>query len=372
MPRVNSKEFLSSNNYKSGGNKSDWKKDGKTIGWIHPGLFLCQRFVHGWLPALEQSQSDGREYIRVRKFVCAKDKCVVCDLQRWATKKISDGAQPSDVIIAMDKSGLDLENLSGVKKGQNSISAREEVVIPWISRDGRDPEHPVQIIYGTTAIAIGLRNLINSMVEDYGEERGNPEFNPYPFKLSYDKDQKNPNNKYRVERVGNDLAPSTDEVRAIFKMTGQELGIDMNRFDQVTPRADILAGLESGWANRNYPFDEFLAFLGEKRDPKPEPKPTEQPKEAPAVVVQSEDEIDKKIRLLQEEKAKREKEAKPKEEPRSFPPLSTPKVTQYVDKPKVELTNHDGVKCDECGGQLTKMGRCVQCGKLCADDDVPF
>lgn len=320
MGKVSTGEFMGK--FSGGGGKwSDWRKKGKTIGWIHPDIFIHERSIHGRIPSMETNK-DGVDEWRNRRYTCTEEPCVLCELEKFANWAIEQGNDPKEEIIDGNKLTYTLEDLAGKTGWRNNISAKEEYLIPWIPKEGRSDENPVELITATRGLGFAIKRVIESNIEERGTKKGNPEITPYPFKFTY-KENETPQNKYSAERIDSDLAPMDEDIQEIMAKTEEDLGFSMATFTDPTPREKVLAALESAWESRDVPFGDFLEYIGEDKREKKESK--------------------------KEEKKSNKRKAKDNEE------------------------GGVRVKCDSCGEIVkpNKFGRCPECATK-MEVDVPY
>ena len=177
-------------------------ESGKLIGYLHPAYSPTQRCVHkSSIPS--KVEKDGEIKIRNRVFNCvtppksAKFKkggtpCPLCALVKFAKQMVEEGHEDTAKVLKGGKKNTwTLGELAGDHDNfRRDLSTKDEYVFAFVQRtDDRDDEFPVQILSGPVTLARKFKAVIKSRQEEDGVEDGNPLNNPYPFKVSYDKDE---------------------------------------------------------------------------------------------------------------------------------------------------------------------------------------
>lgn len=347
MPKMRStKDFLNSGERRAGDRKfHDWKKNGKTFGWIHPGG-IYEREVHSWIPVLE-TQDDGSTKIRKRKFNCAGSGCPLCALIAMAESLHASGDVSGNAPLISAGGHPDLtfsiSEIAGAGPWNKKISSKREYVVPWVPRDGRDPDHPVEVMSSTFAVGRAIQTVIRSQIEDYGESRGDPMLNPYPLKLTYDS-KESPQNKYHAERVGADICPMTDEIQSILNRDLEEFDLDLDGLTEPGNSIKILEAIQTVWLEDTVPWADFESYVGLS---------------LPETCFESGPICTCGHTL---------------EPGLKFCPECGEKVSEAVPQdPKPAGGSRPKAKCPECGevSEVSKTGRTVCCAAI-VDDDVPF
>lgn len=372
MGRITIETFMESTTF-SGGQFSQWRKKGKTIGWIHPGIGIYDRMAHGALP-VEEEGDDGKKVVNNRRPNCAgTGKCPLCALAIFANKAIEDGAEPNETILdgGRGKASYTLLELAGRATGKDAwrtnIAAKHEFIIPWISSDESErAENPVTIITATEALGFAINRVIKSSIEDRGEKKGNPLVTPYAFKLIYN-EKEIPMRKYDAQPVGDDVAKVTPDIKEIMEASAEDLGIDLDKMSEPGDVSKMMEGIESCWDSRNVPFTDFAEFYegtssGAKKGGKGRTSTKHKPKEEPTEDVGGEvdESSDSDMSICTECGAK----VKGKFCPECGAKVAAPKGG----KPS---STKGKTECEECKKMVTpnKYGRCPDCN---ARVDVAF
>jgi hypothetical protein len=263
------KEFMSSVKSQKFGAFSNWRDNGKSIGWIHPDGFE-KRKIHNFMPSSAKGR-DGETVSFLKKFVCSGNRCPVCALVAWSIEKLEgQKADFDDVIIekymkGRDKSGREkgvsysLRDLAGQGPWQRRIGPTEETLFGWIPKDDRNPESPVEIVNATIGLSREIKRAIESKMEDFGDVKGDPLQNPYAIKLAFDKNEM-PSKMYSATVVDDRVVPLTDEIRAIMDISLKEHGIDLQRQSKPASIEEVVESIEENWASQEFDFDEFYQF----------------------------------------------------------------------------------------------------------------
>lgn len=420
MAKHSTKSFMDSVGSGGGGQFSKWRDKGKTVGWIHPRIGIHERASHGVIPSKEEK--DGKVEIRNRRFNCAGKGCPVCALMEFASKQISDGADKDELILdGGSKARYTLGEIAGHGDWRTNLEAKTEYILPWIPRDDRDDDKPVEILTVTEGLGYAIRRVIESQQENRGEKKGDPLRSPYAFKLIYRKSEV-PMRKYDAEKVEDDLAPIDDDVNEIFGADESDLGLDFVSLTKEGEPAKMMKAIESCWDSRNITFEEFEEHAGieveeegeEQEDgydemSRKELKAFIKEKELDIKVYKSmdDDDIREKIREeYEEEEEEEEEESEEEEETEEEEEEETkgkikcpgcgekvkvgkkycPECGERLDKKKEKekkkgkdkkkgkgkgKSNKKEVECDECEKMVkpTKYGKCPNCASRL---DVPF
>lgn len=263
---MSTKKFIKSVNSVGGSKFSDWKKKGKTTGFIHPKLGFYERNIHGIISSIETARNVGDDLeIFNRRFICKND-CPLCQLIIFAGQKIYEGVIDGGekVLDSGDRSytSHSFDDLAGLTGWKSDPKCKTEYVIPWISCDvDRDRNNLVEILVGPLALGISIQNLISSQIDDLGEDDGDLLLNPYPIKLLYNADEI-PTRKYNAQPVSLKAIKLDDRINKIFEMSEKELDIDLNGVVEPNDHSTILQAIKSTWVCGSTSYDEFLDFGG--------------------------------------------------------------------------------------------------------------
>lgn len=252
------------------GNFSDWREKGKTVGWIHPDGFV-ERQLHNMV-IFETTDKQGKPILRATRFTCTGRSCPFCALVEYSkdlVTGIEDSAFDPVILSARvppkDRNSKEisisysLRELSGGGDWKRRMGARSEFIFGWVPRDGRKSDSPIELMNVTTSLAQAIKRVIQSQIEDRGEERGDPLRSPYAFKFIYNEDA-SPGQMYAAERVDTDLAPIDEEVERLLDMALDKQGIDLDRLAKLSDPREMLDAIEYCWQNEDYPFSSFFKF----------------------------------------------------------------------------------------------------------------
>jgi len=310
MVEFDQKGFLSHTGTRRAGKFSKWKEKGSTIGFIHPTLYINGRRAHSIIPAVISSEERGEEGVN-KRFNCAaqpekmdgkvgKDEesiCPLCMLVKFAEQEIEGGANPTESILDSgnkDKVSYSLAGLAcqlGKGRWLDELGfARMEYVFAWVPAKAADrADGPVEIMTEGEGLKTALQRVMNSKIDDYGEEKGNLRKHPYPIKLIHNKQEKRPAYKYDAQPVDKELAPIDDEIKDIMHATGEDLGIDLKSMCVAGDSRDMMTALESSWVSRSIPFAKFKEFFSgnssakeERREDKPRDEQKDESSEEPS------------------------------------------------------------------------------------------
>lgn len=343
----------------------DWRKDGETIGWVHPKLGIHYRYSHGMIPI---PNSNGQEKFKFSPtIVClGKEKedvpridCPFCSLGIWAKDATTRHQAESVILESGEGENFRSYNLGDLAGGKNvpyqkKIYAKFEGLIPWIKNgtEVTDIKEAVEVFKAPSSLVEKLIDTIDEQISMRGSPQGEPvvpegfqlrmkkgklllvsestelEWNPYPFKLRYLK-KEIPQNQYKVTKLDLDIFPLTPEIMQIMMTEEEELNLDFSGKEQSLDAQTQLSIIKSVWTSRTIPFEMFLDFFQKRSGKAIEPKD---------VPIQSEE----------------------KEEP----------------APKAAPETGKKFKCGSCGETVAPMkpsNRCPECGtKMNLDEDVPF
>jgi len=359
MGRMTTEGFMKKVGSGGGGGKfSNWKKEGKTVGWIHPklGIYECQR--HGAIPV--ESERDGKTETKRRRFVCSGKNCAMCALIEFAEQAVNDGADPKDVIISGGSEGsFTLAELGGRGAWQTKLYAKNEYAFAWIPRDNRKDDSPAELIMAGEGLGYAIKSVIESEIDDRGSKKGDPLKNPYAMKLIYKKDQ-TPSNMYDAARVSDDIAEIDSDVKEIMDADGEDLGIDLEKITEESDPATVVEAIGSCWSSRVIPFEEFLSFIGikiEKDDEEEKPKHRGKKK---SLAKEKDDDGEMVCPECDATGSKK------------FCAECGAKMKKIGGKKKEKTeSNKATTKCPGCGETVkpTKFGRCPECAEKI---DIPF
>jgi len=298
MGKVDRDKFKSDSGsrFRRGGRFSSWKKEGETVGFIHPMFGLWERWTHGTLPSFEE-QDDGTYMVRRRAINCmatSSDKvpsseCPTCLLQEFARQKIAEGFDDDEAILDVGK-GKDrivytLKDLAGEAGYYTDPTARKQVVFAWIPRDKEYEElrDAVEIITGPQTLGSRIIEVIEDEIKERGEVRGDVEvpagfelglrkgslvlisddeeikWSPFGLKLKYRKNE-TAQNKYGASKMDRDLCEVTPKIAQVMVADEEELGIDLERMCEPTSYDRQMEIIGSSWSSRAVPFEDFEDF----------------------------------------------------------------------------------------------------------------
>lgn len=181
----------------------DWKKEGKVLLYLYPGAVTHKRWRH-WLPLEIEKEEINAKTKKKRKikttikvpFNCpGPDECAACKFK----SRVSDDASidvdqavlsfghgaKKEVWVKGEVMGL---NEYGYQKSLRSQCEFVTVAVEAEDASGVAPKDPKPMLFcGPPSLGDAIIKEMNSVIDEYGEDKGNPHINPYPFKLTYDK-----------------------------------------------------------------------------------------------------------------------------------------------------------------------------------------
>ncbi len=264
------KDFMSKVRTGGFGRMSDWKKRGKTVGWIHLDGFR-ERKTHNMM-IIGFKTKEGKEGHRMGMFTCPGGACPLCALVEFAKDAAEGLAEDKDFqvlyrsIKAKEKRDPDrvisysMKELAGKGDWRHKMHANPEFLFGWVPRDNRSSETPVEVMQATTGLASAIKRVIQSQIDDRGERNGDPLVKPYAMKFTYSKDA-TPAQMYNAERVDGDLAPLEEDVLEILRTPMADLGADLDKMVQPSARAEIMDSISDCW-DEDCPvaFEDFQEF----------------------------------------------------------------------------------------------------------------
>jgi len=350
----------------SGGKFSRWKRDGRTVGYIHKRIGIEERKIHGTIPSIEME--DGKEQIKNRRYNCVEDNCPICSLEKFADKMIEDKTVDAEELL-LDGGDRDsrftFEEAAGRSKNwRKKIYARSEFLFVWIPTENRSDDNPAEIVTATQGLAMAIKRMIGSAIDDYGEVKGDPLKTPYPIKLTFDDRESNPSHKYRAERFDSKLAPFDEDIEEIMTADEDDLGLNLKSLTQPGDPFKMLDSIESTWACREISFEEFKEFAG-YGDKKRGSKRDDERRSRSRGRDEEPEEKGEDLQICPE--CKTEVEAG-----RKFCPECGEKLKGSSKKMSSKKeSNKQAVYCDECKKDVkpNKYGKCPDCMSRL---DVPF
>jgi len=301
MPKVSRTKFkqdVQSRIQSSSRRWSDWKKQGETIGFIHPVIGLWERWIHGSVPSIEEG--DRGAEVRRRRLNCCGTKreevpnsgCPLCRLRDFAIQKKEEGADGSEIILeagsGKDRVIFDLNDLAGEGDWRTDIKAKQEIAFLWIDpsklEGAVEMKNSAEIITGPQTLGERIIDVIDEQVSRRGEIHGNIElpegfdelkfkkgklcletedetieWDPYPIKLKYNKEAK-PERKYDADKMDRDLCALSPDVAQIMLASEEELDTDFERMCSPTEPEKQLEIIRSVWESRSVTFEEFKDY----------------------------------------------------------------------------------------------------------------
>lgn len=235
----------------------DWKKEGKALVYLYPGSETGKRWRH-WLPIEIEKDEVNAKTKKKRKiktlirlpFNCpGPDDCAACKFRARVSEDSGiDVDQPvlsfghgakKEIYVKGEVMGLEAY---GFKK---SLKGRCEFVTVGVEAEdasGVAPKDPKPMLFcGPPSLGEKIIKAMDNVIDEYGEEKGNPHINPYPFKLTYNKGAL-PNDQYDA-RPRLTFKP-TDAVKAALDLPppdiSSELKTDGDRIAKIIDGASLL------------------------------------------------------------------------------------------------------------------------------------
>lgn len=420
MPKTDRAKFKEESRKRAKGGKrgrfSDWKKEGETVGFVHPGIGMWERWVHGSLPSVEE-KDDGEIQVRWRRPNCIgqgieevpNGSCPTCLLQDFSARKKDGGFDGTEVVLeagtGKDRIIYDLDDLAGDGGYRSDPKAKKEVVLPWIPKDADTSEldKAVEIVTGPQTLGDRIIEVVDDQMKARGEVQGDievpedfelrirkgslalvaedeaTEWSPYPLRLKY-KEEARPESKYSASKYDRDICPLTEEIAQIMIAEPDELGVDFERMCAPTDFDRQMEIIESSWECRSIPFEEFKAFVeessgkkgrrtekkDERKDTKKEPAKKEPQSESGGFVFCPE------CGFKNGPDAKFCQGCGQKLDGPSIESKSE-KSEDKTDKPKSDKKGQ--IRCKDCGDVVNPMkpsNRCPECGEKFPEGDIPF
>lgn len=229
----------------------DWKQKGRLQVFLHPNSGIRKRHTH-WFPTLvEEEQSEGKKGKKGKKkyiiknvlVVCPNtksnsDACPICNLRKLLRDR--DDIDNDEVILEFDKGDETEVYLKGDILGEDgydwrkNLMYRKEYLFGVIDVD--DPTS-IKTLIAPQSLGKEIKRVIQSEMEDEGEEAGDPFKNPYPFKLSYDPDEQ----PARMYSASKGKAKLTEEIQELLESDG----IDLDSLSEPTDPKEILKLIKS-------------------------------------------------------------------------------------------------------------------------------
>jgi len=192
---------------------TNWRKEGKFVFWVHPGSEIGKRTrIRFRIP---MRGDDGEWYFRNVWRTFQEEKDPTAQLLSWL--RDNDEIDLDEVVLRV-KSGTEVEEYNkGELLGLEEYGWKKQLLRPKteylfsVVNNGEPKETEVL----TLPFSAGKKfvRLVDSQIDEYGDDEGNPWENPYPFKVTFDPDASG-TDMYNVERH---LAKLGKEVQDIFE-----------------------------------------------------------------------------------------------------------------------------------------------------------
>lgn len=189
------------NDVKGGGaNFSDWRSRGKLIAFIHPASKIGKRVRVRFRKVVTNEETKEKEIWTIPRFFHG-DEDITARFLKWLEE--NDDIDADDVVLRVKLGKKKEEYLKGDLLGMEDYDwkkrlfrPRTEYLFSMIDVDKADGTEIVTLPWGAGK---KLMKKIDSQIEEYGEEEGNPFETPYAFKLTFDEDERG-TDMYDVER----------------------------------------------------------------------------------------------------------------------------------------------------------------------------
>lgn len=368
MARLNRDKFKEEQKSRQNFGKriTNWKKDGETIGWIHPKMGVHYRYSHGMFSLPNSGGGTDRFKYSAPVICLGKERedipridCPFCSLGVWAKDMTSKHQAESAILECGEGKEFRSYTLSDLAGGKNveyqkRIQAKFDGMIAWIKKDTKveDMKEAVELLQAPNSLVDKIIDTIEEQVSMRGSPMGDPlipdgfqlrmkkgklvlvsennelEWNPYAFKFRYN-GKEIPANQYKVTKIDIDILPLTPEIMQIMMAEEDELDLNFANKEEPTDAHTQLGMIKSIWSSRVIPFETFLKWYQERSGKVIEPKESTKPTETSA-------------------------------------PASPP--------PSAPADSGKQFKC-VCGSLVVPMkpsNRCPECGVKMTLDDVPF
>ncbi|MCK5019338.1 MAG: hypothetical protein KAS32_19920 [Candidatus Peribacteraceae bacterium] len=206
------------------------KEKGKLVFCIHPGSPIGKRVRVRYERAVEieregkMSQEIWGVYRHVRGKKGEENQDICFNFVDWL--KEQDDIGVDDAVLRMKSGNKVSEYCKGELLGLDGYSWKKNMLKPQIDYPVGivDVDVPGEVVVQAFGYLAGkaLVKCYNGEIEDYGEKKGDPWVNPYPFKATYDKEE--PAQQRYAMKAFSDEKPS-DEVLASFEKDPPDINV---------------------------------------------------------------------------------------------------------------------------------------------------
>jgi hypothetical protein len=212
---------------KSGASFTDWRKDGKFIGFVHPDSEIEKRTTVSLRYVTENDE--GEEEIQwIRRFYFG-DKDPLAKFLKWLSN--ADEIDADEVVLRLETAGGDVEEytkgdllgLKGYDWRKRLLRNKTEYLfcVANVTEKGSKAKGP-EILTLPYSAGKKLNKVWDNEIEENGEDEGDPWVTPYSFRVTYDPDERG-TDMYDAGRASKKMNP---DVQAIF----DEPPIDLKQY----------------------------------------------------------------------------------------------------------------------------------------------
>ena len=213
----------------------DWKDNGSIVIWLHTKSGITARLIH-LVPYVDKDDNE-KKVIRYFPFTCHEDPKVYyqqdeaqnCPIDRAIDLLAEDGRVDDDDIVWDASIGnnkkdriytkLDFCGLEG-GEWRNSMKPRFQWV--FVVVDDEHVDEGLRVAAEARTLGDAIKECISNEIDSQGDDLGDPDENPYAFKLVYDKDAKKATDYYKAYSYRR--AKLTDEIQDLLASPTVDVG----------------------------------------------------------------------------------------------------------------------------------------------------
>jgi hypothetical protein len=201
-----------SGDLKKTGKFSSWKERGKLAFVIHPGSKIGKRTRIVFRKPVYNEEKEEWSIWTISRLYKGKED-IVFKFVSWL--KGNDKIDADDVVLrikADDKvekfTKGDLLGMKGYSWQKNIFRPRTEYLFCVVDLDGKRELEILSLPFGAGK---KLNKVMDQEIEERGEEKGDPWSNPYPFRVTFDKNESG-GNMYNASRSSVDMPEWIEDV----------------------------------------------------------------------------------------------------------------------------------------------------------------
>ena len=327
--------------------RMDWKPRAKI--YLHPETEINDRLRVWFQREVAEKDDDGKETGKKKivsiPYVVPDDPkaCPFSALRELLRAR--DDIDPDEVILSVGKGRGKAEYCKGEILGLKGYDFRKNLkpqadfvvaaVLVEDSKKNRPKELKLEVLAGAKSLATEIRKEIESEIDESGEEKGNPFFEPYPFIIEYD-DRESGSDMYSAR--GRPTEGPGDDAELTRILDGECLDLS-DELELSDPDA-MLAALNDALVRDDLEIEiendgeVFRKPKAGAREPEPKEKPrakAKEPEKAPEKAPEKEPEP----KAEREPPKSRGKEEEPEEPPKA--PRVKKATSKKKEAPKKEL-----------------------------------